>query len=103
MLSSVQVRAISDFQGVSFLGFQELTFSLGTSLFLLEIDERAGWAKGSLGEQVGWFPISFVELADNDNTLKDVCLHLDAKELRFTRSYLKWRSNFVPLRSERLN
>lgn len=72
MQTSVQVRAISDFSGVSFQGFQELSFSLGTSLLLLEIDERAGWAKGCLNDQVGWFPISFVELADNDTTLKDL-------------------------------
>jgi hypothetical protein len=67
----VGVRAISDFHGVSFPGFKELSFSLGTSFFMLEIDEKAGWAKGGLGDVIGWFPISFVEPVDNDNTVKE--------------------------------
>ena len=79
----VGVRAISDFHGVSFPGFKELSFSLGTSFYMLEIDEKAGWAKGGLGDVVGWFPVSFVELIDNDNTLKDVFFSLLILRLKF--------------------
>ena len=54
-----RVRAVYDYAGQT---DTELSFTKGDVLILLERVEERGWWRGQLGEKVGHFPSSYVEL-----------------------------------------
>lgn len=45
----------------------DLSFDKGDIIFVYEVNEN-GWWRGKHGEEVGWFPGSYVELVDEDPT-----------------------------------
>ncbi|XP_056011424.1 SH3 and PX domain-containing protein 2A-like isoform X6 [Ostrea edulis] len=45
----------------------DLSFDKGDTIIVYEVNEN-GWWKGSHGDEVGWFPGSYVELVDEDPT-----------------------------------
>lgn len=46
---------------------QDLSFDKGDIILVYEVNEN-GWWRGKHGEEVGWFPGSYVELVDEDPT-----------------------------------
>lgn len=69
----VLVRALADFVAARF-ATNELSFQKGDTILITETDEVAKWSRGTLGQNSGWFPNSFVELVQSDSVLfAEVC------------------------------
>lgn len=69
----VPVKALYTFEAAKFFANEELSFTQGSQLMLMEVDATAGWGRGYVleGDTMApvdvmadccWFPLSFVEI-----------------------------------------